>query len=147
MKTFDAHSFDSYIGTVGFWIIDDEIARIEAGCGLLLSVQYGTVWITQAGNIKDVFVKAGESFLIRGDGRTLVSLGGSEATAALTLTPSVQSTPTLVRRVAAGIGRLAGAVAIFVVPDRGVRAGLPSDALPAPLDAGPWNLEGVRHAA
>lgn len=147
MKTFDAHSFDSYIGTVGFWISDDEIARIEAGCGLLLSVQYGTVWITQAGSIKDVFVKAGESFLLDGNGRTLVSLGGSEATAALTLAPSVKLTPTLAQRAAAAISRLVDAIAGFVVPDRGVRTGLPSDTLPAPLDAGPWNLEGFRRAA
>jgi DUF2917 family protein len=147
MKTFDASSFDSYIGTVGFWISDDEVARIDAGRGILLSVQYGTVWITQAGSIKDVFVQTGESFLIDSNGRTLISLGGSEATAALTLTPSVTMSPTLAQRAAAGIGRLAGAIATFVVPDRGARAGLPSDALPAPLDAGSWNLEGFRHAA
>lgn len=147
MKTFDASSFDSYIGTVGFWISGDEVARIEACRGILLSVQYGTVWITQAGSIKDVFVRAGESFLLEGNGRTLVSLGGSEATAALTLAPSVRMAPTLAQRVAAGIRRLASAVTSFVVPDRGVRTGLPSDALPAPLDAGPWNLEGFRRAA
>ncbi|MEO8006060.1 MAG: DUF2917 domain-containing protein [Betaproteobacteria bacterium] len=147
MSTFDARPSDRYIGTVGFWIIDDEIARIESGRGLLLSVQYGTVWITQAGSIRDIFVKAGESFLIRSEGRTLVSLGGSEATAALTLTPSVRMAPTLAQRVAAGVSGLASAIATFVVPDRGVRAGLPSDVLPAPLDAGPWNLDGFRHAA
>jgi hypothetical protein len=147
MNTFDARHFDSYIGAVSFWISGDEVARVEAGRGLLLSVQYGTVWITQAGSIKDVFVHAGESFLLNSPGRTLVSLGGSEATAALTLTPSVSRTPTLAQRLAAGIGRLASAIATFVVPDRGVRAGLPSEALPAPLDAGPWNIEGFRHAA
>jgi hypothetical protein len=147
MKTFDAGYFYSYIGAVSFWISGEEVARVEAGCGLLLSVQYGTVWITQAGSIKDVFVHAGESFLLNGEGRTLVSLGGSEATAALTLTPSVSMAPTLAQSLAAGIGRLASAIATFVVPDRGVRAGLPSDPLPAPLDAGPWNPEGFRHAA
>jgi hypothetical protein len=147
MKTFDASSFDSYIGTVGFWISGDEVARIEACRGILLSVQYGTVWITQAGSIKDVFVSAGESFLLDGSGSTLVSLGGSEATAALTLAPSVRMAPTLAQRAVAGIRRLASAVTGFVVPDRGVRTGLPSDALPAPLDAGPWNLEGFRRAA
>jgi hypothetical protein len=147
MNTFDARHFDSYIGTVGFWISGDEVARVEAGRGLLLSVQYGTVWVTQAGSIKDVFVHAGESFLLNSEGRTLVSLGGSEATAALTLTPSARMAPTLGQSLAAGIGRLARAIATFVVRDRGGRAGFPSDALPAPLDAGSWNLEGFRHAA
>ena len=147
MKTFDARDFDSYIGTVGFWISDDEVARIEGGRGILLSVQYGTVWITQAGSIKDVFVQAGESFLIDSNGRTLISLGGSEATAALTLTPSVTMVPNIVQRVKAGIARLVSAVENYVVPDRGVRTGLPSDTLPAPLDAGSWNLERFRHAA
>ena len=146
MSTFDARPSDPYIGALSFWISDEEIARIEDGSGLLLSVQYGTVWITQADSIKDVFVKAGESFLIRSEGRTLVSLGGSEATAALTLTPSVRMAPTLAQRVAAGISRMASAITTFVVPDRGVRSGLPSDARPAPLDAGPWNRDGYRHA-
>ena len=147
MSTFDARPADRYIGAVSFWISDDEIARIEAARGLLLSVQYGTVWITQAGSIRDVFVNAGESFLIDSQGRTLVSLGGSEATAAITLTPPVRRVPTLMRRLAAGISRLSDAIATFVVPDRGIRAGLPSDDLPAPLDAGPWGLDGLRHAA
>jgi hypothetical protein len=147
MSAFDARPFDSYIGAVSFWISGDEIARVEAGRGLLLSVQYGTVWITQAGSIKDVFVQTGESFLLNSEGRTLVSLGGSEATAALTLTPSVRMAPTLAQRLADGLSKLAGAIATFVMPDRRVRVGLPSDLLSAPSDARPWNIGGLRHAA
>jgi hypothetical protein len=147
MRTFDATSFDSYIGAVSFWISDDEIARVEAGPGLLLSVQYGTVWITQAGSIKDVFVHAGESFRLNSPGRTLVSLGGSEATAALTLTPSLRMAPTLAERLARGIDRLANTIATFFVPDRGVRAGHSSGAVSGSLDARSWNLEEFRHAA
>ncbi|HVY05510.1 MAG TPA: DUF2917 domain-containing protein [Burkholderiales bacterium] len=94
-------SRERYVGTIGSWIAEGEVVRIQDGRGLLLSVQYGKVWITQAGSVKDVFVDSGGSFRIDRDGRTLVSVGGSEP-AAFTLARSTRPAPSLGQRVAAG---------------------------------------------
>ena len=129
MSTFDAcENADGYIVTIGIWITSDEIARIQDGRGLRLSVQYGTVWITQAGSIKDVFVEAGESFLIEHDGRTLVSTGGPEA-AVVTLMRSDRVDS--LRRMTAAFRRLSKAIASVAQHGLGIRAKSP----PVPLSA------------
>lgn len=106
MNPIDAfEGFERYIGTIGMWIAGDEVARIQDGRGLLLSVQFGTIWITQAGSVKDVFVGPGGSFLIDRDGLTLVSLGGYEPAAAITLMPSIGLGPTFAQRLGAALSR------------------------------------------
>jgi Protein of unknown function (DUF2917) len=77
----------------------DSLARIE-GRGVLLRVQYGSVWITQSGSSQDVYLKAGESFRIDRCGLTLVSTCGRSPLALITLTPSARFTPSLAKRVA-----------------------------------------------
>jgi len=118
---------ERYIGSIGMWISGDEIARIQDGRGLLLTVQYGTIWITQAGSTKDVFIGAGGSFLIDRDGCTLVSLGGGESAAAITLMPSIGLAPTFAQRVVAGLRRSSRAMVSIVGLARGVRAKVLSD--------------------
>ncbi|MEO8132370.1 MAG: DUF2917 domain-containing protein [Betaproteobacteria bacterium] len=92
MTPFDAGAgMSGYTGRVGFWITGNDAVRVQDGRGLVLGAQFGTVWITQAGSSKDVFIADGESFLIEHDGRTLVSLGGPETAAVVTLMPSVHA--------------------------------------------------------
>jgi hypothetical protein len=92
MTPFDAGAnMNGYSGSVGFWITGNDVVRIDDARGLVLGAQYGTVWITQAGSSKDVFIADGESFLIERDGRTLVSLVGPETAAVVTLMPSVHA--------------------------------------------------------
>jgi len=128
MSAIDAfEGVERYIGAIGMWISGDEVARIQDGRGLLLSVQYGTVWITQAGSIKDVFVGAGGSFLIDRNGRTLVSLGGGESAAAITLMPSIGLVPTVAQRLAAGMRRASSTMVSVVDLARGLNVKALSD--------------------
>jgi hypothetical protein len=141
MTPFDAGAdMNGYAGRAGFWITGNDVVRIEDGRGLMLGAQFGTVWITQAGSSKDVFIADGESFVIERDGRTLVSLGGPETAAVVTLMPSVH----------ANRPAMHGSVPAACVESRRVRRGAqsshagddPCDRLPARLH---W--DGVRRAA
>jgi non-ribosomal peptide synthetase component E (peptide arylation enzyme) len=59
---------------------------IRDGVGTVVSVRSGTVWITQADDRRDVFLKAGDTFTVSRPGLTLVAaLGGP---AAITMLPS-----------------------------------------------------------
>jgi hypothetical protein len=148
MSAIDAfEGVERYIGAIGMWISGDEIARIRDGRDLLLTVQYGTVWITQAGSIKDIFIGAGGSFLIDRDGCTLVSLGGSEPAAAITLMPSIHVRPTIAQRLAAGLRRRSNAIASIVVLARDIRVEVLSGGLPARLRPVGFNRDRFNHAA
>jgi len=86
-------------------IVNGDVARIQNGRGVMLSVQHGTVWITQTDSVADVFLNAGESFRLDRDGRTLVSPCGPEPLALVTLASSSRTAP-LAKRVAAGLRRM-----------------------------------------
>lgn len=58
---------------------------IRDGAGTVVSVRSGIVWVTQADDKRDIFLKAGETFTVSKPGLTLVAaLGGP---AAITLLP------------------------------------------------------------
>ena len=123
MNTFDAcGNADGYIGAIGMWITDNNVARIQDGRGLRLNVQYGTVWITQAGSIKDVFIEAGQSFLMEHDGLTLLSVGDSNPAAVVTLVRSERVD--VLRQTTDAFRRLSKAVAS--VMEHGLRTVLTS---------------------
>ena len=86
-------------------IVNGDVARIQNGRGVMLSVQHGTVWITQTDSVADVFLNAGESFCLDRDGRTLVSRCGPEPLALVTLASSGPTAP-LAKRVASGLRRM-----------------------------------------
>jgi hypothetical protein len=59
------------------WVMDRYIAkgrmaRIEDGKGTLLKVNQGVLWITQERDLRDYFVRAGQSFRMDRRGVTLV---------------------------------------------------------------------------
>jgi len=86
--------------TVG--IARGNVARIQNGRGLLLSVQHGAVWITQSGSADDVCRTAGQSFRIARNGLTVVSAIDGAPLALVTLAPSIQMRPSLAERIATG---------------------------------------------
>ena len=49
------------------------LARIEDGKGTLVRVRDGEVWITQAGDCRDYFLRGGEHFRLDRDGLALIS--------------------------------------------------------------------------
>jgi hypothetical protein len=49
------------------------VARIENARGMRLHVEHGAVWLTQDGSNDDVYLRAGESFTVENDGKTLIS--------------------------------------------------------------------------
>jgi len=67
------------------------LARINNGRGARLRVELGSVWITQDGDTKDVFLRTGESFQIERDGLTLVSVLGDTTFAMVAIDPSTAS--------------------------------------------------------
>jgi DUF2917 family protein len=48
------------------------IRRIEDGEGLEVTALSGTVWITQAGDTRDVILAGGQSFILDRNGRAIV---------------------------------------------------------------------------
>jgi len=84
--------------TVG--IARGNVARIQNGRGLLLSVQHGAVWITQSGSADDVCRTAGQSFRIARNGLTVVSAIDGAPLALVTLAPSIRIRPSLTERIA-----------------------------------------------
>jgi hypothetical protein len=46
--------------------------RVDDGCGVLIRVSEGKVWITQDGDLRDVTLRAGEQWRISREGATLV---------------------------------------------------------------------------
>jgi hypothetical protein len=58
---------------------------IRDGKGTVIAARSGTVWITQAGDKRDIFLMPGETFTVDRNGLTLV--GAIGAPAAITLLP------------------------------------------------------------
>lgn len=49
------------------------ILRIEDGCGTLIHVREGALWLTQEGDPRDRYVSAGRSFRLDRDGTAIAS--------------------------------------------------------------------------
>jgi ferric-dicitrate binding protein FerR (iron transport regulator) len=49
-----------------------ELLRLDAACGVDVSVESGRVWITQESNPRDVWLTAGESVHLDGEGLALL---------------------------------------------------------------------------
>lgn len=60
--------------------------RLRDAAGWVVECCGGTVWITQQGDVRDILLKAGESFTLDRDGTTLVS-GLCDAEAVITVRP------------------------------------------------------------
>jgi len=75
-------------------------AGIHDSRGLLVRVEQGNVWITQAGETMDVCLEAGESFRIDRDGLTLISACGRAPFTLVTFDPPVPVAPTAGQRAA-----------------------------------------------
>jgi hypothetical protein len=54
-----------------------QIAELGDGVGTLVVAEQGALWVTQAGDSRDIILEAGDSFMLDRDGRALVTaLGG-----------------------------------------------------------------------
>ena len=62
---------DGYIVYGGMQMTRGSLARIEDGRGILLSVWDGGLWITEEGNHRDYYIRAGERFQLQREGVTL----------------------------------------------------------------------------
>jgi hypothetical protein len=69
----DAYRINDSIEQATVSLARHEMTRIEDGKGATISVAYGSIWLTQANNIDDVCLEAGESYRIGRDGVTVVS--------------------------------------------------------------------------
>ncbi len=69
----DAYRINDCIEQATLTLARGDIARIEDGRGATVTVAYGSVWLTQANEIDDVCLRAGEVFRIARNGTTLVS--------------------------------------------------------------------------
>lgn len=47
---------------------------IEDACGVRIRVQQGLVWLTEEGELDDVFLGEGDAYQIRGSGRILIEV-------------------------------------------------------------------------
>lgn len=63
---------DGYLGQGGMAMARGTLARVEDGRGLLLSVWDGELWLTQQGDSRDYFLRAGQRFRLDRDGVALV---------------------------------------------------------------------------
>ena len=61
------------------------LARIERGRGVVLHVERGSVWMTQAGSLEDSLLEPGDCARIAGDGLALLTSYGKDAFALLRL--------------------------------------------------------------
>jgi hypothetical protein len=62
-------------------LADDEVARLRDACDSRVEVTHGNVWLTVEGDLNDVMLSAGESYLIAS--RDLVTVSAIRGPAAL----------------------------------------------------------------
>jgi hypothetical protein len=63
---------EEYLGREELFIPSGSILRIDEGRGTLLRVNVGAVWLTQEGDLRDIFREANQSFLLDHDGAAIV---------------------------------------------------------------------------
>jgi len=82
------------------------VARVRNARGALLSVEQGSVWITQSGSFADICLESGESFRIERNGMTLVTALGGASDGVVCVARSRRGARAFVRRLAASVRRL-----------------------------------------
>lgn len=65
------------LGAGELCLAENRPLRLQEACGLRIRCTAGMVWITVAGESADVFLAAGESYRIPGDGDVLIEGVGS----------------------------------------------------------------------
>lgn len=65
------------LGAGELYLAENRPLRLQDACGLRIRCTAGMVWITVAGESADVFLGAGESYRIPGNGTVLVEGVGS----------------------------------------------------------------------
>ena len=55
-----------------FVLAADQFLKLEGAVGVRISSRSGSVWITQDGDIRDVVLEAGDTFVIERDGPSIV---------------------------------------------------------------------------
>lgn len=65
------------LGAGELCLAENRPLRLQEACGLRIRCTAGMVWITVAGESADIFLAAGESYRIPGDGDVLIEGVGS----------------------------------------------------------------------
>ena len=78
-------------------IMRGTVARIENACGMRLHVEHGAVWLTQEGSNDDVYLRAGESFTVENDGKTVITTLKSPLSL-VTIEPAAAAKPAFAER-------------------------------------------------
>ena len=61
-------------------LLPAQVLRLRAAAGVTVGCDFGTLWVTQEGSVRDDFLAAGESVLVASSGVTLVeAVGGAPA--------------------------------------------------------------------
>jgi hypothetical protein len=68
----DAYRIEDCIAQASTGMTRGEPVRVDDGCGIEVSVVYGSVWITQDQDPTDICLGAGETFRIDRDGATMI---------------------------------------------------------------------------
>lgn len=69
----DAYRIEDCIEQATITLTRGDYARIEDGRDATVTVAYGSVWLTHAGDTDDVYLQAGDVFRIRRNGVTVAS--------------------------------------------------------------------------
>lgn len=69
----DAYRIDDCIEQATIALAHGDVARIEDGQGATVTVAFGSAWLTQANDARDVHLRAGDTFRIERNGVTVVS--------------------------------------------------------------------------
>lgn len=61
-------------------LLPAQVLRLRAAAGVTVGCDFGTLWVTQEGRMRDDFLATGESVLVASSGLTLVeAVGGAPA--------------------------------------------------------------------
>lgn len=69
----DAYRIDDCIEQATIALAHGDVARIEDGQGATVTAAFGSAWLTQANDARDVHLRAGDTFRIERNGVTVVS--------------------------------------------------------------------------
>lgn len=86
--------------------------HMHAACGWTVHAKSGTVWITQDGDLRDIVLEAGESFVLDRDREALLSsLDDDEAQVSIERRPCRQSAQSRARKTRPSLAHSAGCAA------------------------------------
>lgn len=67
--------------------------RFERAAGARVTVHAGQVWITESGETDDVFLSAGQHYVVAGSGRVLIEAHGAGTGATVDISPANRRPP------------------------------------------------------